>query len=188
MNRVICTLVFLLVLSLGAKDKRPNILWLSAEDISSHFGCYGDEFAITPTIDTLAKEGILYSRAISTDIDETEILQLSKLAKITSVIKDLVFFAEEKWKISSDKGGSGNTANIGSIHFIEDILNGNGVFVHLGESIFDEYWINQGVLQVPNPKKNGDFKKLTSLTEFLDFKGMDKSLINFPKPKRKNKR
>ena len=59
--------------------------------------------------------GILYTRALSTDIDETEILKLSELSKVTSVIKDLVFFAKEKWKISSDKGGSGNTANIGSI-------------------------------------------------------------------------
>ena len=132
--------------------------------------------------------GVLYTRAISTDIDETEILELSKLEKITSVIKDLVFFTEEKWKISSDKGGSGNTANIGSIHFIEDLLKGNGVFTNLGESIFDEYWINQGVLQVPDKKKEGNFKKLTMLSEFLDFKGMDKSLINSPKPKRKNKK
>jgi len=131
--------------------------------------------------------GILYTRAVSTDIDETKILKLSEVNSIASVIKDLVFFAEEKWKISSDKGGSGNTANIGSIHFIEDILNGNGVFIKLGEGIFDEYWINQGVLQVSNPKKEKEFKKLTSLSEFLDFKGMDKSLINKPKPKKKDK-
>ena len=131
--------------------------------------------------------GILYTRAVSTDIDETEILRLSKLDSINSVIKDLVFFAEEKWKISSDKGGSGNTANIGSTHFIEDILNGNGTFKNLGEAIFDEYWINQGVLQVPDPKKKGNFKKLTKLSEFLEFKGMDVSKINLSKPKRKNK-
>jgi len=131
--------------------------------------------------------GILYTRAVSTDIDETEILRLSELDSITSVIKNLVFFVEEKWKISSDKGGSGNTANIGSIHYIEDILKGNGVFANLGETIFDEYWINQGVLQVPDPKKKGGFKKLTKLSEFLEFKGMNTSLINTPKPKRKNK-
>lgn len=132
--------------------------------------------------------GILYTRALSTDIDETEILKLSQLGKVTSVIKDLVFFAEEKWKISSDKGGSGNTANIGSINFIKDILKGNGVFANLGEEIFDEYWINQNVLQVPDAKKKGSFKKLTKLSEFLEFKGMDVSLINSPKPKRKNKK
>lgn len=132
--------------------------------------------------------GILYTRALSTDIDETKILELNNLDKITSVIKDLVFFAEEKWKISSDKGGSGNTANIGSIQYIEDILKGNGVFKNLGEEIFDEYWINQGVLQVPDPKKKGNFKKLTKLTEFLEFKGMDSDKINPMRPKRKNKK
>lgn len=132
--------------------------------------------------------GILYTRAISADIDETETLKLDDLQDITSVITDLVFFAEEKWKISSDRGGSGNTANIGSIDYIEDMLEGNGVFINLGEKIFDEYWVNQGVLQVPDPKKQGQFKKLTKLTEFLEFKGKTAELINAPKPKRKNKK
>jgi len=132
--------------------------------------------------------GILYTRALSADIDETKILELNKLDKITSVIKDLIFFAEEKWKISSDKGGSGNTANIGSIQYIDDMLKGNGVFKNLGEKIFDEYWINQGVLKVPDPKKAGNFKKLTKLTEFLEFKGMDSDKINPVRPKRKNKK
>ena len=132
--------------------------------------------------------GILYTRALSIDIDETKILELKELDKITSVIKDLVFFAEEKWKISSDKSGSGNTANIGSIEYIDDIINGNGVFKNLGEKIFDEYWINQGVLKVPDPKKAGNFKKLTKLTEFLEFKGIKSDKINPVRPKRKNKK
>ena len=131
--------------------------------------------------------GVIYTRAISTKVDETKMLKLSKLSKITSVINDLVFFVEEKWKISSDRGGSGNTANIGSIHYIEDILSGSGVFKNLGENIFDEYWINHGVLKVPDKKNEGHFKKLSKLSEFLDFKGMDKNLINSPRPKRKNK-
>ncbi len=132
--------------------------------------------------------GILYTRALSSDIEETKIFNIGNLNNITSVIKDLVFFAEEKWKISSDKGGSGNTANIGSIHYIDDILKGNGVFKNLGEEIFDEYWINQGVLKVPDSKQPGNFKKLTSLKEFLDFKSISKDKINLMKPKRKNKK
>ena len=44
-------------------------------------------------------------------------------------IRQILFFAEEKWKIASDKRGSGNTANIGSIQRISDIITGNGVFV-----------------------------------------------------------
>lgn len=34
------------------------------------------------------------------------------------------------------------------------------MFAKIGEEIFDECWINQGVLQVPDPKKPGKFKKL----------------------------
>ncbi len=131
--------------------------------------------------------GILYTRTKSIDIDETQILEISELDNITSVIKDLVFFAEEKWKISSDRSGSGNTANIGSIDCIEDILKGNGVFINLGEQVFDDYWINQGVLQVPNPNSKGQYKKLTKLSEFLEFTGKYVNLINQPKQKRKQK-
>jgi hypothetical protein len=150
----------------------------STKNIQFPYGDYNAHFCL----------GILYTRAISADIDETETFKLQDLQDITSVITDLVFFAEEKWKISSDRGGSGNTANIGSIDFIEDMLEGNGVFKDLGENVFDEYWINQGVLQVPDSKKTGQYKKLTKLTEFLSFKGLGDELINKPKPKRKNKK
>ncbi|WP_111707609.1 sulfatase-like hydrolase/transferase [Lutibacter citreus] len=44
-------------------EKKPNILWITTEDISPHFGCYDDEYAYTPTIDKMAKEGVLYSNA-----------------------------------------------------------------------------------------------------------------------------
>jgi len=54
----------------------------------------------------------------------------------------------------------------------------------LEENIFDEYWINQGVLQIPDSQKPNKFKKLTKLSEFLEFKGIDISLINKPKPRR----
>ncbi|HOA53932.1 MAG TPA: sulfatase-like hydrolase/transferase, partial [Thermogutta sp.] len=43
---------------------RPNILWLTLEDVNCHFGCYGDSYATTPNIDRLAKEGIRYTNAI----------------------------------------------------------------------------------------------------------------------------
>ena len=49
----------------SSKPKRPNILWISIEDISPHLGCYGEEFAITPNIDKFAKEGVRYTRAFT---------------------------------------------------------------------------------------------------------------------------
>ena len=43
----------------------PNILWIVSEDNSPFFGCYGDEFATTPTFDKLASEGVLYENAFA---------------------------------------------------------------------------------------------------------------------------
>ena len=90
------------------------------------------------------------------------------LKSITSVIKDFDFFVAEKWKIASDKQGSGNTANIGSTLSIEDLRNENGVFSQLGEEWFDEYWINFGAATMV---KNGKTTKITNLKDFLEFKG-----------------
>lgn len=44
---------------------RPNILFLQAEDVSRHHGCYGDTYAHTPNIDRLAAEGCRYTNAIT---------------------------------------------------------------------------------------------------------------------------
>ncbi len=44
---------------------RPNILWISCEDISPHLACYGDPHAITPNLDQLAGEGVRYANAFT---------------------------------------------------------------------------------------------------------------------------
>ncbi|MEW4563510.1 sulfatase-like hydrolase/transferase [Bremerella sp. JC770] len=49
-----------------AADQRPNIVWLSCEDISAHIGCFGDRHAITPNIDQLATQGIRYTNTFTT--------------------------------------------------------------------------------------------------------------------------
>ncbi len=45
--------------------KRPNILWLTCEDMSANLGCYGDKSAITPHLDRLARQSIRYTHAFS---------------------------------------------------------------------------------------------------------------------------
>jgi arylsulfatase A-like enzyme len=47
-------------------QKQPNILWISTEDLSPHFGCYGDKVAKTPNIDRLASQGIRYTNVFTT--------------------------------------------------------------------------------------------------------------------------
>lgn len=43
----------------------PNILWISAEDLSPRLGAYGDSLARTPNLDRLAEEGTRYTRAFT---------------------------------------------------------------------------------------------------------------------------
>jgi len=58
-------LLFLSVFSWAnvAKKKRPNILWITTEDMSPHLGCYGDSLVSTPVIDQLASKGVCYNNA-----------------------------------------------------------------------------------------------------------------------------
>mgnify|MGYP003343549159 FL=1 len=39
---------------------RPNILWITCEDMSPNIGCFGDSFAKTPALDALAPRGLRY--------------------------------------------------------------------------------------------------------------------------------
>ena len=45
--------------------EKPNILWITAEDMSPVLGCYGDKFAVTPNIDKLARESVRYTKAFA---------------------------------------------------------------------------------------------------------------------------
>jgi hypothetical protein len=132
--------------------------------------------------------GIIYSRTVSENTSETRMYELRELQSIVSVIRDFQFFVAEKWEIASDKQGSSNTANIGSIVKIADLLNANGVFKRLGETWFDEYWMNYGKITIKTPA--GKPKKITSLREFLVYRGEDPDLA-IPmtnKPVRRNSR
>jgi len=46
--------------------EKPNILWISVEDISPLLEAYGDKTIKTPNIDRLAKEGITFTNAFAT--------------------------------------------------------------------------------------------------------------------------
>lgn len=101
--------------------------------------------------------------------------RIDELRSFTSVVSNFTFFVAEKWRIASDKGGSGNTANIGSIKNIEDIVAGRGVFSGLGESWFDDYWMNYSTITVQGP--NGVAKKIANLRDFVEYRKGDVSLI-----------
>ena len=85
--------------------------------------------------------GVIYTRSLEA-IDERKRYTLADLKSIHSVAHNFDFLLHEKWRIASDKPGSGNTKNIGSIKSINDLLVGNGTFAPHGEKIFDNYWMN----------------------------------------------
>jgi arylsulfatase A-like enzyme len=44
---------------------RPNVLWLTAEDLGVELGCYGNKLAHTPNLDRFAAQGVLYQNAFT---------------------------------------------------------------------------------------------------------------------------
>jgi N-sulfoglucosamine sulfohydrolase len=57
--------------SIGAQEKtrptrRPNILWIVAENIDLDLGCYGAKHVNTPNLDRLAREAVRFTRVFAT--------------------------------------------------------------------------------------------------------------------------
>jgi hypothetical protein len=101
----------------------------SKKNISFPYNKYSGHFVL----------GLIYSQVHG--IDEKRIYRISELQKITSVITDFNFFVHEKYKIATDRPGSGNTKNIGSVIEIDALTQGKGPFSDLGEDIFDDFWM-----------------------------------------------
>ncbi|MBM4093286.1 MAG: sulfatase [Planctomycetes bacterium] len=61
-STILASLLFVSTLA-AAEDNRPNILWLTAEDICPNLGCYGDTYAVTPNLDRFAAQAVRYTQA-----------------------------------------------------------------------------------------------------------------------------
>jgi len=65
LKNLLLPLLLLLTLPSYAQNA-PNIVWITAEDLSPRLAAYGDSLAHTPTLDLLARQGVTYTRAFST--------------------------------------------------------------------------------------------------------------------------
>lgn len=115
--------------------------------------------------------GIIYSENDEA-IDERKSYTIDNLDSIISVVKDITFFVQEKWKIAVDRPGSGNTKNIGSVSLIKDLINGNGPFAELGEDVFDDYWMNY---LTPDMAKKAELPKpyYNNLVSYKNFRNIN---------------
>lgn len=102
----------------------------STKNITFPYGSYRQHYVV----------GIVYTQA--TDL-QPGIYALSDIESVQPPIRDIEVFFREKWRVASDRPGSGNTRNIGSVTNLEALREGTGPFVRLGkegEAIFSEYW------------------------------------------------
>ena len=89
--------------------------------------------------------GFVYDRC-PVAADRKHIYDAADVEKIQAPYCNVEMFIQEKFRISGERPGSGNTTNIGSIaaETIEPFKQGSGPFASLGETVFREYWANYG--------------------------------------------
>ncbi|MDR6420251.1 hypothetical protein J2801_002502 [Paraburkholderia phenoliruptrix] len=87
--------------------------------------------------------GYVYERAAEKKSAEHAVYTYEQLDQIPLPYRNVRVFVQEKWRIASDRAGSGNTTNIGSIiGKIDNFQNGNGPFQ--SEEEFLDYWRKYG--------------------------------------------
>ena len=122
--------------------------------------------------------GVVYTQVKG--LDERVVYNIADLAQIPSVAKDFQFFFQEKYRIASDRAGSGNTTNIGATRHLSRLIDGSGVFAQYGVEVFDGYWTNYRTRAMA---RNEGFDKppYTNLREYQNFITQSgAALINVP--------
>ena len=111
--------------------------------------------------------GYVYERVAAKKSAEYGTYRLDQLSEVALPYKNVRVFVQEKWRISSDRAGSGNTTNIGSIVArIQDFENGSGPFS--SEDEFLDYWRNYGRTAA---ERKGQFKNIAEYRKWLKQKG-----------------
>ena len=119
------------------KDRRqlsaPNIIWIVAEDMSPHWGCYGENSIQTIHIDKLASEGVLFENVFVT----APVCSPSRSALITGMNQFTTGFHNHRSQVVDGNGG-GNADYFDSfqlpdeIPFLPKLFKEAGYFTVLG--------------------------------------------------------
>jgi hypothetical protein len=112
--------------------------------------------------------GVIYSRVEASL--SPQVYTLEQIDSLPVPLKDLEVFVQPKYRVASDRPGSGNTKNIGAVREVDALINGRGSFADLGEEVFDDYW--KGYFTTDMARQAGIEKQpYSSLQEYLQIKG-----------------
>jgi ribosomal protein L20A (L18A) len=102
-----------------------------SKNIVFPFGDYSEHWVI----------GFVYERIAAKQAAKHATFTIDQVAQIPLPYREVRVFVQEKWRIASDKAGSGNTTNMGSISgTLQDFKDGKGPFTD--EDEFLDYWRN----------------------------------------------
>lgn len=62
-NQLIFIAILLFLCQVANAADKPNILFIAIDDLRPELGCYGSPIAVTPHLDGIAKDGLLFNRA-----------------------------------------------------------------------------------------------------------------------------
>ena len=62
-NRTLGIVFLLILFGRVLAAEKPNILFIAVDDLRPELGCYGSPIAVTPNLDALAEDGLLFNRA-----------------------------------------------------------------------------------------------------------------------------
>lgn len=142
-------------------QKRPNIIWIYAEDTSPWMGCYGDEInkGFTPNIDSIANSGVRFNRAYVT-------------APVCSASRSAIIVGQSAIRFGGHQHRSSRTKNTRiylpeNYKLLPEIMQDNGytTFNH-GKNDYNFYYDMKKVYNHKSKSKT-DFKDLVSKQPFF---------------------
>jgi arylsulfatase A-like enzyme len=99
----------------AAEPSRPNILWLYVEDMNDWMGCYGDKIIKTPSIDSLAANGVRFDHAYM----PAGVCSATRSALITGTMQTTFGIHNHR---SSRDNSAGRFPSLGMISLPEGVL------------------------------------------------------------------
>lgn len=112
-----------------AKEQRPNILLIVAEDMSAKVGAFGDSIAQTPNLDKLAKSSVRYPNTFTT----AGVCAPSRTSLITGVHQITV--GGQHMRTRSFKGSEYRAVPAPDIKAFPELLRKNGYFTYVSSKL-----------------------------------------------------